>query len=120
MTGNATHTNGAGRQGGVIAAIVPCYNPCYNAASTLAETLESVLVQECVAEAIVIDDGSTDKSLAVARAFEPAVRVLTGPNQGVSAAHNRGIAETTTPWLLFLDSDDLLTPHGSPHTIAVL
>jgi glycosyltransferase involved in cell wall biosynthesis len=91
---------------GVIAVIVPCYN----AASTLAATLESVLAQQCVAETLVIDDGSTDDSLAVARAFEPAVRVLTGPNQGVSAARNRGIAETTAPWLLFLDSDDLLTP----------
>jgi glycosyltransferase involved in cell wall biosynthesis len=68
------------------------------------------LAQQCVAETIVIDDGSTDDSLAVARAFEPAVRVLAGPNQGVSAARNRGIAETTAPWLLFLDSDDLLTP----------
>jgi hypothetical protein len=91
---------------GVIAVIVPCYN----AASTLAATLESVLAQQCVAETLVIDDGSTDDSLAIARAFEPAVRVLTGPNQGVSAARNRGIAETTAPWLLFLDSDDLLTP----------
>jgi hypothetical protein len=63
-----------------------------------------------VAETLVIDDGSTDCSLAIARAFEPAVRVLTGPNQGVSAARNRGITETTAPWLLFLDSDDLLTP----------
>jgi glycosyltransferase involved in cell wall biosynthesis len=90
----------------VIAVVVPCYN----AASTLGATLESVLGQECVAETVVIDDGSTDESLAVARTFEPAVRVLTGPNQGVSAARNRGIAETTAPWLVFLDSDDLLTP----------
>jgi glycosyltransferase involved in cell wall biosynthesis len=98
--------NASNKQGSLIAVIVPCYN----AASTLAATLESVMAQECVAETIVIDDGSTDRSLAVARAFEPAVRVLTGPNQGVSAGRNRGIAETTAPWLLFLDSDDLLTP----------
>ncbi len=82
--------------------------PCFNAERTLAATIESALGQDGVAEIVVIDDGSTDGSLAVAQAFEPRVRVLTGPNRGVSAARNRGIATTTADWLLFLDSDDLL------------
>ncbi len=82
--------------------------PCYNAERTLASTLESAIAQGNDVEVVVIDDGSTDGSLALARTFEPRVRVLTGPNRGVSAARNRGIAETRAGWIVFLDSDDLL------------
>ena len=89
-----------------VAAVVPCHN----AAATLAATLESVLAQAAVAEVIVVDDGSSDATLAIARAFEPRARVLTGPNRGVSAARNRGLAETMADWLLLVDADDLLTP----------
>jgi glycosyltransferase involved in cell wall biosynthesis len=70
--------------------------------------------QEGAAEVVVIDDGSTDATLAIAQSFAQsfarAVRVLTGPNRGASAARNWGIAETTAEWLLFLDADDMLTP----------
>lgn len=96
----------------------PAPNPCtvaivvpgYNAEATIAATLESALVQDHVAEIVVVDDGSSDGTFALARSFEPWVRVLNGPRQGVSAARNRGISETAAEWLLFLDSDDLLAP----------
>jgi glycosyltransferase involved in cell wall biosynthesis len=91
--------------------------PCFNAERTLAATIESAL-REDVAEIVVIDDGSTDGSLAIARRFEPRVRVLTGLNRGVSAARNRGIAETTSDWLVFLDSDDLLNAGTMPRRLA--
>ena len=84
--------------------------PCHNAAKTLATTLESAIFQNAVSEVMIVDDGSTDSTLDVARSYEPNVRVLVGPNRGVSAARNRAIVETTAPWLLFLDADDLLTP----------
>ncbi|HEY1980050.1 MAG TPA: glycosyltransferase [Xanthobacteraceae bacterium] len=84
--------------------------PCYNAGSTLAATLESALVQDVPVEVVVVDDGSTDNSLAVARAFEPKVRVVTGRNQGASIARNSGIAATNTEWIVFLDADDMLEP----------
>jgi glycosyltransferase involved in cell wall biosynthesis len=84
--------------------------PAYNAGRTLEATLASVTGQSSVAEIVIIDDGSSDDTLTLARRHEPMVRVLTGPNQGVSAARNRGIAETSAPWLLFLDADDLLVP----------
>jgi hypothetical protein len=82
--------------------------PCYNAALTLAAAIESALCQEASHEIVVVDDGSTDETLAVARCYEPRIRVLTGPNRGVSAARNRGIAEAQGDWLLFLDGDDQL------------
>lgn len=105
MTGFATPGNRAGHSGAV-AVIVPCYN----AAPTIAATLKSALEQDVPVEVIVIDDGSSDNSLAIARKFEPHVRVVTGPNRGVSAARNQGISETTADWLVFLDADDLLQP----------
>jgi glycosyltransferase involved in cell wall biosynthesis len=85
--------------------------PCFNAAVTVGSTIESALRQlEVSVDIVVIDDGSTDLSLEVARSFEPSVRVLTGPNRGVSAARNRGIAETASEWIVFLDADDLVVP----------
>ncbi len=59
---------------------------------------------------VVVDDGSTDNSLAIVRSLGPRIRVLTGPNSGVSVARNRGIAATEGEWIVFLDSDDLLLP----------
>jgi glycosyltransferase involved in cell wall biosynthesis len=82
--------------------------PCYNGAATVAETLASVIGEPGVREIVAVDDGSTDETLAVLRRHEPAIRVISGPNAGVSAARNRGIALTSAPWLIFLDSDDLL------------
>jgi glycosyltransferase involved in cell wall biosynthesis len=92
---------------------MPCPNPvaiiipCYNGEEFLPTCIESALAQNC-AEVIIIDDGSTDNSLEIARRFEPQVRVFTGPNQGVSAARNIGIQQSSAEWLLFLDADDYL------------
>jgi glycosyltransferase involved in cell wall biosynthesis len=83
--------------------------PCFDGERTLAAAIESALVQPGVAtEVIVVDDGSRDASLAVARRYEPRVRVLTGPNRGVSAARNAGAEEARGAWIVFLDADDLL------------
>lgn len=85
--------------------------PCFNDAATLGAAIESALAQNrFVCEIFVVDDGSTDNSAAIARAFGSEVRVVTGPNCGVSAARNRGIAETGGEWIVFLDADDLLSP----------
>ena len=84
--------------------------PAYNAERTLAVTLDSALAREGVAEIVVVDDGSVDGTFELARSYEPRIRALTGPKRGVSAARNRGAAETSAPWLLFLDADDLLEP----------
>ena len=83
--------------------------PSFNAAATIGETINSACAQEYVDhEVVVIDDGSTDRSLEIARSFEPLVRVLSGPNRGASATRNRGIDATVGEWIVFLDADDLL------------
>jgi glycosyltransferase involved in cell wall biosynthesis len=83
--------------------------PAWNAADTLRETIDSALSQRMASEVIVIDDGSTDETLAIARAFGNHVVCLTGLNNGVAIARNRGFIESRGSWIQFLDSDDLLT-----------
>ncbi len=84
----------------------------YNAERWLAETLASVEAQTYPSvEAVVVDDGSTDGTLAVARRFEgPGVRVLTQPNGGACAARNRAVAAARGAYVQFLDADDVLHP----------
>ncbi len=82
--------------------------PAYNSAAFLGETLRSVLAQTLRAdEILVVDDGSTDGTAAVAEAFGSAVRVFRRPNQGVSAARNFGVEMAKGEWVAFLDADDL-------------
>lgn len=83
--------------------------PCFNAAVTIGAAIESVLGQRDVTlEIAAVDDGSTDGSLTGARRLEPVVRIIAESHRGVSAARNRGIADTTGEWIVFLDADDLL------------
>jgi GT2 family glycosyltransferase len=85
--------------------------PCHNDAATLRAALDSALAQRDVDfDVVLIDDGSTDGSLAIAREYEPHVRVLSRAHAGVSAARNAGIAATSSEWVVFLDADDMLLP----------
>ena len=86
--------------------------PCHNAAAWLGETLDSALAQTWpCCEIVVIDDGSTDDSLARARAFEArGVRVAAQPNRGASAARNHALRLSRGEFIQFLDADDLLAP----------
>jgi glycosyltransferase involved in cell wall biosynthesis len=85
--------------------------PCYNGADFLAQTLESVMRQTWPpAEIIVIDDGSTDNSEAIAASLGAPIRVIRQTNQGESVARNRGINEAKGSWIAFLDADDLWHP----------
>ncbi|OCQ94479.1 glycosyl transferase family 2 [Nostoc sp. MBR 210] len=86
--------------------------PCYNAAPWVAETLESALQQTWKnIEIILVDDGSTDGSLTVAKKFEPrGVKVISQTNRGASAARNRAIQEAKGDFIQYLDADDLLAP----------
>ena len=86
--------------------------PCHNAAPWLATTLESALAQSWPhREIILVDDGSTDGSLALAQTFAGrGVRVFAQPNSGASAARNHAIRESHGDFLQFLDADDLISP----------
>ncbi len=85
--------------------------PAFNSAATLARAIESVQTQSWpVHEIIVVDDGSTDGTAAVAHQFGDAVRLIQQKNLGVSAARNAGAAMATGDWLAFLDADDWYAP----------
>jgi glycosyltransferase involved in cell wall biosynthesis len=84
--------------------------PAYNAEATLAAALRSVQAQTyCNLEIVVIDDGSTDRSAAVAASF-PGITLIRQPNRGIAAARNAGIAASKGEWLAPLDADDLWHP----------
>ena len=94
--------------------------PAYNAAPFLAGTLESVLAQtHAVDEIIVVDDGSTDDTAAIARRYRQ-VRYLRQDNQGPAAARNRGIQAARGDWIAFLDADDCWTPDKTATQLAAL
>lgn len=83
--------------------------PMFNAATTIARAVESVCAQtDADLEVIVIDDGSTDESLArVHRVRDPRVRVVQHrENRGVSAARNSGLGVARGDFIAFLDADD--------------
>jgi PST family polysaccharide transporter len=86
--------------------------PAYNASEWIADTIRSGLAQTWPRiEIIVVDDGSKDDTLAVARQFEPqGVRVHVQKNQGASAARNKAFSLCQGDYIQWLDADDLLAP----------
>jgi len=80
--------------------------PCFNAAPWLRQCLESVLGQSRpVAEVVVVDDGSTDASAAIAAEY-PVRVVRLGANRGAAAARNVGIQAASHDVLAWIDADD--------------
>ncbi len=86
--------------------------PCYNSEQWLAETIESALAQTWKnIEIIIVDDGSTDNSLAIAKSFESSiVKVISQENKGASTARNIALKEAQGDFIQYLDADDLLAP----------
>jgi len=82
----------------------------YNQAEWLKEAIESAINQTIPCEVLVIDDGSTDNSLEIAKRYEPMVRVISQVNKGLSSARNTGIMNAKGEYFLPLDSDDILEP----------
>jgi len=86
--------------------------PAYNAERYIRTAIESCLSQTYApVEIVVVDDGSTDGTAAVAESFASPVRVVRLPqNMGLSTARNRGVQASTGDWVAFLDADDWFFP----------
>ena len=86
--------------------------PAFNAEEWIAETLESAIGQTWERkEIIVVDDGSSDQTLAIARQFSSKeVSIVTQDNQGAAAARNKAFSLSQGDYIQWLDADDLLAP----------
>jgi glycosyltransferase involved in cell wall biosynthesis len=86
--------------------------PSYNAAAHIGQTVGSVLAQSMPdLELLLVDDGSTDDTVAIVQAFaDPRVRIIPLANGGVCKARNRGIAQARAPVICLLDHDDWWLP----------
>ena len=87
--------------------------PLYNKQAFVRDMLASVLAQSLpAAEIIIVDDHSTDGSVAkIADLIGGRVRLLSQPNAGPGPARNRGIAEASSAWIAFIDADDQWQPN---------
>jgi hypothetical protein len=95
--------------------------PLFNGAAHIAETLTSIHYQTLPAtQVLVIDDGSTDRGAAIARAHPVGATVVSQPNRGVAVARNHGLSLVTGEWVAFLDQDDLWHPEHLHRTLAWL
>ncbi|MBB5331600.1 glycosyltransferase family 2 protein [Tunturiibacter gelidoferens] len=98
--------------------------PTYNARPFLRDAIASVLGQTWTDfELIIVDDGSTDDSLAVAQSFaetDPRVKVFGQPNAGTALALNRAIDLASSEWVFIMHSDDLMHPNRLERQLAFL
>ncbi|MFM1841634.1 MAG: hypothetical protein RLZZ490_365, partial [Cyanobacteriota bacterium] len=109
--------------------MVPTFSiviPLYNKATAVSDTLASVLAQTLTDfDVLIIDDGSTDGSADVVKAWlkstgDNRFQCLPQGNAGVSATRNRGIELTQADYLIFLDADDLWAPTHLAHIQALI
>lgn len=95
--------------------------PVWNGERWLGEALDSVLAQDYPPlDVVVLDDGSTDASAAVAERRGAPVRVVGQENAGIGAARNNGVEHVRGELVAFLDADDLMTPTSVSARVQVL
>ena len=100
--------------------LVSCVTPVYNGESHLELMLDSVLGQTYPwVEMILVDDGSTDRTLEIAESYREkfagkgySYQILHTPHQNASAAINCGLLQVTGEYLIWPDSDDILEPES--------
>ena len=90
--------------------------PAYNAQEWIADALESCVSQQYHPfQIIIVDDGSTDNTYAIASRYMDAnvdLRVLRTANKGASAARNTGLSSAKGEYVIFLDADDVLADNA--------
>ena len=95
--------------------------PSLNAAPFIRETIESVLAQNFPGlEYVVIDGGSTDRTVEIARAYADRVRAEIVPGLSQAQAIRRGLEDTTAEFVGYLNADDLLFPGAIARLVEVL
>ena len=95
--------------------LVSIVAPCYNAEKYLEEAIQSIFGQEYPNfEVIVVDDGSTDNSVALLKQLQKTYdfQLYTQPNQGVSAALNHGLRYAKGEYVSTPDLDDIMLPQS--------
>ena len=94
--------------------------PCFNREQYIGASIESCLAQtHAAAEIVVVDDGSTDRSVAKIQSYGPRVTCIQSTNQGPGHARNLGVKAATGDYVQFLDSDDLLVPDALANALAM-
>jgi glycosyltransferase involved in cell wall biosynthesis len=95
--------------------------PCFNAERWVAGAIQSALEQTHEnKEVIVVNDGSTDRSLKIIKSFGNRIRWESGPNRGGNHARNRLLELSTGEWLQYLDADDYLRPQKIENQLAAI
>lgn len=90
-----------------ISVIIPTYNRC----DLLKRAINSVIKQTITPkEIIIVDNGSTDQTYQMVSSLFPEINYFIEKKRGVSAARNKGILESKSKWIAFLDSDDAWKP----------
>ena len=85
--------------------------PCFNRKNTLPRSIDSVINQTYKpSEIIIVDDGSTDGTRDFILKSYPDIKYFFQTKKGVSSARNKGIRESSSKWIAFLDSDDEWLP----------
>lgn len=93
--------------------------PFFNRARHLERTLNSIAAQTArPLRVVLVDNASSDASLEIARAWAEKVQapdftvdILSEERRGAAAARNRGLEAVSSPWVMFFDSDDVMTPN---------
>jgi len=91
-----------------VSVVIPTYNRCCELERALTSALSQTIQAE---EVIIVDDGSDDRTLNMLQQYERQdIKILHQSNSGVSVARNRGVEESKSEWIAFLDSDDWWLP----------